>query len=251
MQETSRWSDFFDHHAPEYEENVFTQNTLTEVEFLIDVLELEPGMSILDVGCGTGRHAIELAERGFDVIGIDISPGMLKVARRNAEERGVEVTWVEADAQDFELDEPVDAVICLCEGGLGLLGGGDDPIGQPLTILQNIADSLDDGGRCLFTVLNGFALCRRQTKESVEQGRFDPLALAEESDCQSPDADDDAEPLRERGFVPTELVLLLSLADLETEEIWGGTAGTWGKRPVELDEYEIMVLGRKAEEADD
>jgi hypothetical protein len=52
--------------------------------------------------------------------------------------------------------------------------------------------------------------------------------------------------MRERGFVPTELRLLFGLAGLETLGIWGGTAGTWGKRPIDLDEYEIMVLARKA-----
>lgn len=51
--------------------------------------------------------------------------------------------------------------------------------------------------------------------------------------------------LRERAFVPTELVLLFRMAGLEVLNIWGGTAGNWGRRKIDLDEMEIMVLARK------
>ncbi|UEC43101.1 MAG: hypothetical protein METHAR1v1_1080006 [Methanothrix sp.] len=54
--------EFFDAHAPIYYDNVFTKNTLQEVDFLIEELALPPAGSILDVGCGTGRHSIELAQ---------------------------------------------------------------------------------------------------------------------------------------------------------------------------------------------
>ena len=76
----------------------------------------------------------------------------------------------------------------------------------------------------------------------MREGRFDPLALTEVSECQ---AGGDRLPLRERGFVPMELRLLFQLAGLEVAHIGGGTAGNWGRRPVELDEIELMVIGRK------
>lgn len=53
-------------------------------------------------------------------------------------------------------------------------------------------------------------------------------------------------PVRERSFVPTELMLLCRLAGLSALNLWGGTAGNWGRRPLDLDEMEIMVVARRA-----
>ncbi len=71
------WEEFFDAHAPLYDQNDFTQNTVGEVDFILDELSVPAGASILDVGCGTGRHSIELARRGYDVTGLDLSAQML------------------------------------------------------------------------------------------------------------------------------------------------------------------------------
>jgi len=242
----TEWADFFNGHAPVYEQNSFTKNTLAEVDFLVNALRLTPGMAILDVGCGTGRHAIELARRGYRVTGIDVSTGMIDQARRNARRAGVEVTWMESDAQEFSLPCRFDAAICLCEGAFGLLGSTDDPIAQPQAILRNVADSIKEAAPFLFTVLNAFALIRKHSQGTVQQGLFDPVALAERSECELNTGDTPL--LRERAFVPTELVLLFALAGLEVTDIWGGTAGNWGKRPIDLDEIEIMVVGRKRAE---
>lgn len=244
MAEKSTWESFFDAHAPDYDDNVFTKNTVAEVDFLLEELALEPGASILDVGCGTGRHAVELAARGFAVTGLDLSSEMLAQARAAAKARGVEIEWIHSDATRFSFPGRFDAAVCLCEGAFGLLGREDDPIGQPLSILSNISRSLKPQAKTVLTVLNGAALLRKYTDKDVAEGRFDPLTLVESSEHPpreglSPIA------VRERGFTAPELHLLCRLAGLSVLQLWGGTAGNWGRRPLELDEIEIMLVAEK------
>jgi SAM-dependent methyltransferase len=245
--EKTNWERFFDAHAPVYMDNVFTKNTVREVDFLLEEFALQPGSSILDVGCGTGRHSIELAKRGYAVTGLDLSAEMLAQAEQGAKAAGVQVNWIRSDAARFSPAEKYDAVICLCEGSMGLLGRTDDPIEQPLAILRNISRSLKPQARALLTILNGAAMIRRSTNDDVREGRFDPLQMVESS-TPSPREGLPAVPVRERAFMPTELVLMCSLAGLSVISIWGGTAGNWGRRELDLDEMEIMVVARKTAE---
>jgi len=170
---------------------------------------------------------------------------MLEQAKKEAQQAAVEVQWRQDDATSFAFSCQFDAVICLCEGAFGLLGRGDEPIGQPLAILRRVEAVLKPSAKCLFTVLNGFAMARRHSNEDVAKNIFDPLGLTELSDVQPRPVAGGGE-MRERGFVPTELTLLFRTAGLPASNIWGGTAGNWGRRPVDLDEMEIMVLACKA-----
>jgi len=242
MTKKADWEKFFDGHAPVYMDNCFTKNTVNEVDFLVEELRLKPGARILDVGCGTGRHSIELARRGFAVTGVDLSSGMLAEAKKSAKRAGVSVTWMHANATTMQIGRQFDAVICLCEGAFGLLGRGDDALEQPLAILRRVARALKPGARCLFTVLNGFRMARRHSHTDVRRNIFDPLTLSEVSEvCDA----SDPSAMRERGFVPTELGLLFRTADLDVLHIWGGTAGDWRRGKISLDEWEIMVVAEK------
>jgi SAM-dependent methyltransferase len=243
----SNWETFFDAHAPVYDENVFTKNTTAEVDFLLEELELPPGGSVLDVGCGTGRHAVELARRGYAVTGLDLSEEMLARAAARADAAGVKVQWVRANAAQFSLPDKHDAAICLCEGAFGLLGNADDPIEQPLSILRNICRSLKPQARAVLTVLNAAFMLRRLSNEDVAAGCFDPLTLVESS-AHPPREGLPPVAVRERAFVPTELALLCRLAGLSVLHLWGGTAGNWGRRTLDLDEFEIMVVAQKPAE---
>jgi hypothetical protein len=155
--------------------------------------------------------------------------------------------WVRSDATRCAFPEKFDAAICLCEGALGLLSQTDDPISQPLAILRNISRSLKTGAKVVFTVLNAAAVLRRYQNKDVAEGRFDPITMVESS-AHPPQQGLPRISVRERSFVPTELHLLLQIAGMSVLSIWGGTAGSWGRRTLDLDEIEIMIVARKTGE---
>jgi len=67
---------------------------------------------VLDLACGEGTFAVELARRGCRVIGVDLSPEMLELARKRAKEAGVEVCFIHQDMRELRLDERFDLVTC-------------------------------------------------------------------------------------------------------------------------------------------
>jgi ubiquinone/menaquinone biosynthesis C-methylase UbiE len=239
------WREFFDSYAPQYMKESFTADSVREVAFLCEILELPPGATILDVGCGTGRHAVELARRGYAVTGLDLSAGMLAEAAAAAERAGVRVDLVQADATDFSLARTFDAAVCLCEGAFTLVGC-EDPFEHDAAILRQVHRVLKPGARFILTASNGMRLIRDATDEQVAKGAFDPLTLSVsyEMEWESPEGPRSV-PVRERGYVPSELTLLCRAQGFEVEHVWGGTAGAWGRRPVDLDEWEIMVVMRR------
>ena len=239
------WQQFFDGYATQYEDEVFTKGTEAEVAFLVGVLGLPVGARVLDVGCGAGRHSVALAARGYRMTGLDLSGGMLEQARSAAGAAGVEVAFVQADATAFSLPLGFDAAICLCEGAFTLIGA-DDPVEHDLAILANIREALAPGAPFVLTASNAMRLIREATPEQVAEGGFDPMTSSTSCDMEWEDADGmHSLRVRERGYVPTELALLLRFAGFAVEHVWGGTAGNWGRRPVDLDEYEIMVVARR------
>lgn len=175
---------------------------------------------------------------------------MLARADEAAKRAGVIGDWIQSDASRFSLPEKYDGAVCLCEGAFGLLGQSDDPIGQPMSILCNISRSLKPQAKAVFTVLNATAMLRRYTNQDVAEGRFDPMTMVESSEY-PPREGLPPVAVRERAFVPTELILLFRLAGMSVLNMWGGTAGNWGRRTLDLDEIEIMIVARKTAEPSD
>lgn len=240
------WEQFFDGYASRYMGEPFVTATVAEVDFIEQVVSPAPGARILDLGCGTGRHSVELARRGYAVTGVDLSAGMLAEARAAAQRAAVHVDLVKADATSYRPAQPFDLALCLCEGSLGLLASGDDPTTHDARILLTIRSALLPGAPFLLTVLNGLRMIRQHDAAAIAAGSFDPLTLCERSDAPWDDVDvEQSVSVREHGFTPPELVLLGRQAGLQVEHLWGGTAGDWGRRQLDPDEMEIMVLGRR------
>jgi len=242
----SEWERFFDGHAPHYFDNVFTKATVEEVDFIIEELGLKPGVQILDMGCGAGRHSVELARRGYKMTGVDLSQGMLDQAEQLAKEAGVKIELIKCDATRFVPDREYDGAICLCEGAFSLLGLDDGPFEHDMAILHNINKALKPNAKLILTALNGMTMIRQYSSQDIADGKFDPITMTEHGSMEwEEDGEKRAVYIRERGYVPTELVLMLHNAGFDAENVWGGTAGNWGRRPIDPDEIEIMVTGRK------
>jgi len=241
------WQKFFDSHAPRYDENPFTSNTVAEVDFLLGLFALPVGSSVLDMGCGTGRHAIELASRGYRVTGVDLSEGMLKEAMRKARDANVEVEFVHADAREVALDRVFDAAICLCEGGMGLLERGEDAEAHDGRILNRIYQHLKPNAPFLMTCMNGYAAIRQMTDEHVRDGVFHPPTMVSQytDTWELPGGNQEVQ-IYERLFIAPEMVRLLRGAGFTVDAVYGGTAGHWGQRPLSLDEVEAMYVCRRA-----
>jgi 2-polyprenyl-3-methyl-5-hydroxy-6-metoxy-1,4-benzoquinol methylase len=236
------WKKFYDYNAPNYEKEIFTSNTEFETEFLLREIPLNPGMKVLDIGCGTGRHSVSLAAKGISMTGLDISAGQLAEAKKKAELAGVNVSFIEADASEFSLDEQFDAAICLCEGSFGLLSIDDDPLTHEKAILQNLAAVLKPGAPFLLNALNAFEIVRHIRDEDIASGVFDPYTLTHMvrmSDLY-PDFDPEVK-VKEKFFTPMELRLALENNGFTVDHIWGGTAGNWTKHTLSLDEIEMMA----------
>lgn len=124
------------------------QATQSEAEFVIDAMGLSPGAQVLDIGCGYGRHAMELAARGFHVVGLDLSTPLLVRGGEEAMRRGLEINFVRGDMRELDFDAQFDGAYCL----FSTFGYFDDETNKKT--VSNIARALKPGGRVMIEILN-------------------------------------------------------------------------------------------------
>ena len=98
----------------------WADRTEGEIDRALAMLRPEEGARVLDLACGTGRHSIELARRGFSVLGVDIAPDLLEIAAGEAELQSVDgVSFEEADLRELDFDAEFDLVLSLNDGAVG------------------------------------------------------------------------------------------------------------------------------------
>lgn len=123
-----------------------------EIDVLIALAHPTKGESILDVGCGSGRHSVELAKRGYGVTGIDFSTQLIAAGQRTIEEQGLLnlVTLYCGDAREYELARQFDYAICLYD-----VIGSFASDAENVHLVENMYRHLRPGGLLLASVMNG------------------------------------------------------------------------------------------------
>jgi SAM-dependent methyltransferase len=134
-----------------------------ESDLIWRLLELEPGMEVLDLACGHGRIAGPLAERGCRVTGLDAAPVFLERARRDAGERGVSVTYVEGDMRELPWSGRFDRVV----NWFTAFGYFDDDANR--RVLSEVCRVLRPGGRLAMELNNRDRIIRDFRPESVSE----------------------------------------------------------------------------------
>jgi 2-polyprenyl-3-methyl-5-hydroxy-6-metoxy-1,4-benzoquinol methylase len=131
-------------------DHLWAQYSKPEAQFIASLDGVKPEASILDFGCGTGRHALELAELGFDVTGIDYLDSLIDRAREEAARREpTRLHFSVADCRDIELGRQFDVVLCLYD----VIGTYADEK-ENARIVANISRHLKPGGVALVSVMN-------------------------------------------------------------------------------------------------
>ena len=124
------------------------QQTTREARFIHQVLGLQKKARVLDLGCGFGRHAIELAAREYEIAALDVSMPMLQHGLAEAQRRGLTIKFVQRDMRELNFNEVFDACYCWQT----TFGYFDDRTN--VQVAQGVARALKPGGRFLLEVVN-------------------------------------------------------------------------------------------------
>lgn len=146
---TSRPIGFFGPGSPFLSHPMLTpERTAGEVDHIERILELGPSSEVLDVGCGFGRHCVELAARGHRATGIDPSPAMIEAARAAADRAGVTATFEALAGEDLPTDRTYDGVLAMFTT-VGQVDADDE---DNVPMLARVAEVLRPGASLLIEV---------------------------------------------------------------------------------------------------
>ena len=225
--------------GPAYLRNAFTYGTEQEVAYLVERLSLSKGDRVLDIGCGPGRHSLALARRGMEVVGVDHSEDFIELARNAAKKEGLSAQFRTQDVRDLDEHGDFDAVICLCQGGFGLLGGTEDAV-----LLERFAGALRPGRRLALSAFHvAFAVRFLETGEQFDAAtgvNHERATLRDETGTEK------VFDLWTTCFTARELRLMATAAGLVVESISGVTPGKYGDDPPRLEHPELLLVAARA-----
>ena len=251
---TKWYEDLFADYAETYDREAFTQGTLGECDFIEREIGADRSVAVLDIGCGTGRHAVELAHRGFRVTGVDLSEGQIAAAKRKAAAAGVDVDFRVGDARALDFRGEFGLAMMICEGAFPLMETDE----MNFRILEGAARALKRGGRLVLTTLNALFPVANSVQEFEKTNlveaesrdhRFDLLTFRMRSKFKTTDQhgreiDLDCD---ERYYAPSEITWLLKSAGFKDVEIFGCKLGAFSRKDaLTPGDFEMLVVAIKA-----
>ncbi|MFC1714327.1 class I SAM-dependent methyltransferase [Candidatus Poribacteria bacterium] len=159
---TRPFAEYYDIRAEKMIQNVGQE--LEFFEFVFDSIVGNEVESILDVGCGTGRHYIPLMQKGYSVTGVDQSQNMLDTLRKKAEAAELEPHVFNKDMREVDLADEFDAIICMNTAFMYLLA--DEDI---LHALKAFRQALRPGGVAIIDIMNFISLLGGYKENVVER----------------------------------------------------------------------------------
>ena len=255
MNKKQWYETLFENYGEKYDSESFTQGTTGECDFLEKEFNFDKSLNIIDVGCGTGRHTIELTRRGYSVTGIDLSESQLARAREKAARENLIIDFQKQDARDLPFHNEFDVAIMLCEGGFPLMETDE----MNFDILKNVTQSLKKKGLFIFTTLNGLFPLYHSVQEfcaseaepgnmTYQSNSFDLMTFR---DHNITELEDDSGNLRslecnERYYVPSEITWLLKSLGFHSIDIYGAKLGAFSRNDrLTTEDFEMLVISEK------
>lgn len=249
------YEDLFENYGNKYDNESFVQGTVGECDFIEKEINYNKAVKILDVGCGTGRHSIELSKRGYSVTGIDLSESQLERARQKASAQSLKIDFKKHDARIPHFSDAFDLVIMLCEGGFSLMETDE----MNFQILQNASKALRSKGKLIFTALNGLFPLFHSVKDFLDSkakegnakcGRssFDLMTFREHNTIYVEDDFGNKKELQcsERHYVPPEITWLLKALNFKTTDIYGAKLGAFSRNDeLTAEDFEMLIIADK------
>jgi SAM-dependent methyltransferase len=245
----------FEDYGIKYDNENFTQGTIGECDFIEKEINYDKSLSIIDIGCGTGRHSIELTERGYKVIGIDLSESQLERAKAKAKAQNLQIDFQKHDARNLPFRNEYDLAIMLCEGAFPLMETDE----LNYEILRNATNSLKAAGKLIFTTLNGLfplfhsveEFCASTTEEgnaTYSKNTFDLMTFRDFNITTVEDDFGNKKELEcnERYYVPSEITWLLKSLEFKKIDIYGAKLGAFSRNDkLTTEDFEMLVIAEK------
>ena len=249
------YESLFDNYGDKYDNESFTQGTTGECDFIEKELDYKKHLKIIDVGCGTGRHSIELSKRGYTMTGIDLSESQLEKARKKAAQSGVQTEFVRLDARNLGFDKEFDVAIMLCEGGFPLMETDE----MNYEILKSVSCALKENAKFIFTTLNGLFPLYHSIEEfcatnntdgnaSYSKNTFNLMTFRDYNITKIEDDNGHIKELEcnERYYIPSEITWLLKTAGFTKIEIFGAKLGSFSREDsLTTSDFEMLVVAER------